>query len=194
MFSRMCANKLAGSADTLFLAAGVLPTVASNPPPKPHVSNAAWPIKRARYDNVSTAVYPRHTLTIPPRPYNWMLAGSSSRSMSRVDPSPDSFDGNHNDLDAANESTRLLPGDDEEAVSSRTARRRGLTPLPKTQLGALIAVRIVDPIAYQQIFPYINQLLADMGVAKPEQVGFYSGLVVRMKCLGAGLLLWMTGP
>ncbi|KAG6370555.1 major facilitator superfamily domain-containing protein [Boletus reticuloceps] len=76
------------------------------------------------------------------------------------------------DLDATNESTRLLPGNDEEAARTQTP-----TPLPKAQLGALFAVRIVDPIAYQQIFPYINQLLADLRVAEPEQVGFYSGLV-----------------
>ncbi|KAF8551948.1 MFS general substrate transporter [Imleria badia] len=85
---------------------------------------------------------------------------------------------NHiDDLDAANESTHLLSGD-EEAVSSRTPNTRSSpTPLPKAQLGALIAVRIVDPIAYQQIFPYINQLLADLRIAEPERVGFYSGLV-----------------
>ncbi|KAF8551949.1 MFS general substrate transporter [Imleria badia] len=78
--------------------------------------------------------------------------------------------------DAVNESTRLLPGDEES--SSRTpSPRQAQTPLPKAQLGALIAVRIVDPIAYQQIFPYINQLLADMRIAEPERVGFYSGLV-----------------
>ncbi|KAH0826225.1 major facilitator superfamily domain-containing protein [Lanmaoa asiatica] len=86
---------------------------------------------------------------------------------------------NHDNVDAANESTRLLPdGEDEEAVSSRTPNPNNKptpTPLPKAQLGALIAVRIVDPIAYQQIFPYINQLLADLRIAEPDQVGFYSG-------------------
>ena len=108
------------------------------------------------------------------------MAYSSSHSTPNADPS-------HVDCDAANESTRLLPGDDGEPVSSRT--RPAPTPLPKAQLGALIAVRIVDPIAYQQIFPYINQLLADLRIAEPEQVGFYSGLVVRIDCLDARLFL-----
>ncbi|KAI9568452.1 major facilitator superfamily domain-containing protein [Boletus coccyginus] len=86
----------------------------------------------------------------------------------------DDFD----DPDVANESARLLVGGDEEDVSSRTPNLQlAPTPLPKAQLSALIAVRIVDPIAYQQIFPYINQLLADLHIAEPERVGFYSGLV-----------------
>lgn len=87
------------------------------------------------------------------------------------------------DPDVANESTRLLVCGDEEDVSSRTPNLQlAPTPLPKAQLSALIAVRIVDPIAYQQIFPYINQLLADLRIAEPERVGFYSGLVVRIEC------------
>jgi hypothetical protein len=111
------------------------------------------------------------------------MACSSSHSTLNADPNHIDND----DRDAANESTHLLPGDDDEAVSSRT--RPAPTPLPKAQLGALIAVRIVDPIAYQQIFPYINQLLADLRIAEPERVGFYSGLVVRMDCLDARLSL-----
>ena len=92
-----------------------------------------------------------------------------------------------NDRDAPNESTRLLPGDDEEAVSPGSPTQSPntkpvSTPLPKAQLGALVAVRIVDPIAYMQIFPYINQLLTDLKIAEPERVGFYSGLVVRVDC------------
>lgn len=88
---------------------------------------------------------------------------------------------NHDDLrvDVADESTLLLPGDEEEAVSKTTNTKNATTPLPKAQLGALFAVRLVDPIAYQQIFPYINQLLADLRIAEPERVGLYSGLVVR---------------
>ena len=112
------------------------------------------------------------------------MAYSSSHSTPKAGPNHIE---NHDDRDAANESTRLLPGDDEETISSRTPPVP--TPLPKAQLGALIAVRIVDPIAYQQIFPYINQLLADLRIAEPERVGFYSGLVVRVDSLYPRLFL-----
>ena len=58
----------------------------------------------------------------------------------------------------------LLPGIDEEAVSSARISNtmQPQTYFPKAQLATLFAVCIVDPIAYQQIFPYVNQLLADM--------------------------------
>ena len=96
--------------------------------------------------------------------------------------SPNTIDDLHEVDHDPDESTRLLPGIDEEAASSaripNTTQEQ--TPFPKAQLAALFAVRIVDPIAYQQIFPYVNQLLTDMRVAEPERVGFYSGLVVRM--------------
>lgn len=82
-----------------------------------------------------------------------------------------------NALDEPGESTRLLP-DAERGDSTVPTRARGSTPLPKAKLAALVAVRIVDPIAYTQIFPYINQLLVDLHIAAPEQVGFYSGFIV----------------
>ena len=102
-----------------------------------------------------------------------------SRSIPKAGPT-DRID-DRADLDAVNESTRLLPRDDEEALSTvhEPNTKKSPTPLPKAQLAALFAVRIIDPIAYQQIFPYINQLLVDLRIAEPERVGFYSGVVVR---------------
>jgi hypothetical protein len=97
------------------------------------------------------------------------------------------------DRDAATESTRLLPGNDDEAVSSRS--RPAPTPLPKAHLGALVAAfHIVDPIAYQHIFPYINQLLADLRIADPERGGVYSGLVIHVDCLDVRLFPWTPAP
>jgi len=52
------------------------------------------------------------------------------------------------------------------------------TPVPKLQLTALCLVRILEPIGFTQLFPYINEMLVtyDM-VSDPSQVGFVSGLV-----------------
>ena len=53
--------------------------------------------------------------------------------------------------------------------------------LPKKQLAALCAIRLADPIAFTQIFPYVNEMMTRFGVATdPSQVGFYSGLVVSI--------------
>lgn len=53
------------------------------------------------------------------------------------------------------------------------------TPLPKVQLGILCYLRLLDPLNFSQIFPYINEYLAILQVTDdPSRVGFYSGLVV----------------
>ncbi|KAJ6547074.1 major facilitator superfamily domain-containing protein [Mycena capillaripes] len=53
-----------------------------------------------------------------------------------------------------------------------------LAPLPKAQLAALCISRLTDPIAYTQIFPWINEFLLILHVTDDvSKIGFYSGLV-----------------
>ncbi|KZP15745.1 MFS general substrate transporter [Athelia psychrophila] len=59
-----------------------------------------------------------------------------------------------------------------------TTKHKAITPLPKLQLGIITCMRLVEPIAYTQIFPYINEFLNDLHVTDdPRRIGFYSGLV-----------------
>jgi hypothetical protein len=49
----------------------------------------------------------------------------------------------------------------------------------KLQLTALCTARLVDPVTYTQAFPYVNALVAGLGITDdPSKVGLYSGLVV----------------
>lgn len=65
------------------------------------------------------------------------------------------------------------------------------SPLPKVQLGVLCFLRMLDPMSYTQIFPYINQFMSDLGVAKdPSQIGFYSGLVATIYSHPSSLQGW----
>jgi hypothetical protein len=58
--------------------------------------------------------------------------------------------------------------------------KQRVTPIPKGQLTALCCVRIVDPIAFSQIFPYVNEFMSRLHVTDdPSKIGFYSGLAVR---------------
>ncbi|KAH9004898.1 major facilitator superfamily domain-containing protein [Lactarius hatsudake] len=51
------------------------------------------------------------------------------------------------------------------------------TPLPKAQLFALCLIRLVEPIAFAQVFPYINEMIADLHLpGGPSRIAFYSGL------------------
>lgn len=61
------------------------------------------------------------------------------------------------------------------------ADTRSSTVLPKGQLAILCFLRILDPMCFTQIFPYINEFMVDLHVADdPSRIGFYSGLVVSV--------------
>lgn len=51
-------------------------------------------------------------------------------------------------------------------------------PLPKIQILLLCYARIVEPVAFFSIFPFVNQMIFETGNVKKEDVGFYSGLIV----------------
>lgn len=50
------------------------------------------------------------------------------------------------------------------------------TPLPRFQIFLLCLTRLVEPIAFFSIFPYITYMIERIGVEK-EDVGFYTGLI-----------------
>ena len=54
----------------------------------------------------------------------------------------------------------------------------GATPLPWRGLFTLLLLTAVAPLAFEIIFPFVNQMIVEIGVVDdPEQVGFYSGLI-----------------
>ena len=64
--------------------------------------------------------------------------------------------------------------------NTTNAAVRTMTPIPWRQLLTLCLVRLIDPICFSQIFPYINDMRVDMRVVgrnAPERAGFYSGLI-----------------
>jgi len=55
------------------------------------------------------------------------------------------------------------------------------TPLPKLQIALLCYARVVEPIAYFSIFPFINEMVQVTGNLDEADVGFYTGLIVSVK-------------
>ncbi|KII95734.1 hypothetical protein PLICRDRAFT_227118 [Plicaturopsis crispa FD-325 SS-3] len=53
------------------------------------------------------------------------------------------------------------------------------TPLPKLQIGILLLVQLAEPITSQCIYPFINQLVADLPITggDPKAVGYYAGII-----------------
>lgn len=80
----------------------------------------------------------------------------------------------------ASVSTDDLPTESTPLLESQVSAKPTPTPIPKGQLAALCTVRIVEPIAFTQLFPYVNEFMSDLHLTDdPSRVGFYSGLVVR---------------
>lgn len=51
-------------------------------------------------------------------------------------------------------------------------------PLPKDQILFLCFARLLEPLAFFCIFPFVNQMIYDTGEVATTDVGFYSGLIV----------------
>ncbi|KAG1746529.1 MFS general substrate transporter [Suillus paluster] len=59
------------------------------------------------------------------------------------------------------------------------ASKKPKTPLPKLQIGILMILQLVEPIASMSIFPYINQLIRELGITGGDDaaVGYYAGII-----------------
>lgn len=71
-----------------------------------------------------------------------------------------------------------MAADSQQAATDTNTPQPYKTRLPKLQIAILCAIRLMDPIAFTQIFPYINEFLSSLHLVDDEsQIGFYSGLV-----------------
>ncbi|KAJ3821177.1 major facilitator superfamily multidrug-resistance, DHA1 sub-family [Lentinula raphanica] len=71
------------------------------------------------------------------------------------------------------ETQPLLRNDTENALGSVSEYR---VPLSFSQLAVLCFLRMLDPLNFTQIFPYINEFVSRLNLTEdPSQIGFYSG-------------------
>ncbi|RYP60437.1 hypothetical protein DL770_009993 [Monosporascus sp. CRB-9-2] len=66
-------------------------------------------------------------------------------------------------------------------------------PLPKLQILLLCYARVVEPIAFFSIFPYINQMVQENGQLPDTDVGFYSGLIESLFSLTQMVVMMFWG-
>ena len=66
-------------------------------------------------------------------------------------------------------------------------------PLPKLQLLLLSYTRIIEPIAFFSIFPYITSMIETVGGKAPEDAGFYAGLIESLFSLTQMFLMVLWG-
>ncbi len=98
-----------------------------------------------------------------------------------------------NDQIVVNEITPLLAASEEGCIAQADAPVSSICgipdsendkALPKTQIFLLCYARLFESVAFYLIFPFINQMIWEVGDVEEANVGFYSGLIV---CL---LLSW----
>lgn len=95
-----------------------------------------------------------------------------------------SYDSNASDETLSpDEEQPFLADELEDAIKledrTRPTRSHGVTPLPKAQLATICLVRLVDPIMFTQIFPYVNEMMEHLRLTDdPSKIGLYSGMVV----------------
>ncbi|KAF8840974.1 MFS general substrate transporter [Paxillus ammoniavirescens] len=90
-----------------------------------------------------------------------------------------------NDPTVVDETCPLLS---DPCLEAQSTQKQEPTPLPKAQLAALCIVRLVDPIAFTQLFPYVNEFMNDLHLTDdPSRIGFYSGLVASLFTIFASL-------
>lgn len=66
-------------------------------------------------------------------------------------------------------------------------------PLPKTQVLLLCYARVIEPLAFFSIFPYVNQMIQDNGSVADSDVGFYSGLIESLFSLTQAIVMIFWG-
>ncbi|MCJ1319789.1 hypothetical protein MMC15_005125 [Xylographa vitiligo] len=89
----------------------------------------------------------------------------------------------------------------DEAALLRSTRSDGVNgeddddnkPLPRGQIFLLCYARLVEPIAFFSIFPFINKMIWETGGLNEADVGFYSGLIESLFSLTQMLLMISWG-
>ncbi|KAI1272273.1 major facilitator superfamily transporter [Xylaria sp. FL0933] len=63
----------------------------------------------------------------------------------------------------------------------------------KTQILLLCYARLIEPVAFFSIFPYINQMVQENGHLREEDMGFYSGLIESLFSLTQMVVMVLWG-
>lgn len=66
----------------------------------------------------------------------------------------------------------------EDLLNHEEQTLTGPTPLPLRFLLIMMLIRAMTPVAFEVIFPFVNQMIFELGIVEnPEDVGFYSGFI-----------------
>ncbi|KAI0471463.1 MFS general substrate transporter [Xylariaceae sp. FL0804] len=92
------------------------------------------------------------------------------------------------DSSSSSSTPRLDPTGDDNDHDSDSDK-----PLPRLQIALLCYARLVEPVAFFSIFPYVNQMVQANGRLADADVGFYSGLIESLFSLTQMLVMLPWG-
>ncbi|KAI5990106.1 major facilitator superfamily domain-containing protein [Pisolithus albus] len=84
---------------------------------------------------------------------------------------------------------------DESTPLLENSQTKTKTPLPKLQLGLTLFVLFSEPISSQYIFPFINQLIRELGITGGDdrKIGYYAGVIESLFFVTQALtVLWWS--
>ncbi|WRT63301.1 uncharacterized protein IL334_000206 [Kwoniella shivajii] len=89
---------------------------------------------------------------------------------------------------------RRQESESESSESTVTKKPTKITPLPKVQLFIACFVRVTEPIAFMACFPFINQMILELGIVDdPKKTGFYAGLIESVFAVAELLTVFQWG-
>ncbi|KAI3286717.1 hypothetical protein DTO002I6_8030 [Penicillium roqueforti] len=123
-------------------------------------------------------------------------------AITQTDSQPDAVD---EEANYVNETTALLGTSKTKYADARTSDTLDSSPgpdsdsddeekpLPKLQILLLCYARVVEPLAFFSILPYVSQMVQDNGGVADTDVGFYSGLIESMFSLTQAIVMIFWG-
>lgn len=66
-------------------------------------------------------------------------------------------------------------------------------PLPRAQILLLCYARVIEPLAFFSIFPYVSQMVQENGNVPDTDIGFYSGLIESLFSLTQAVVMLFWG-
>ncbi|KAL5520137.1 hypothetical protein ACEPAG_1797 [Sanghuangporus baumii] len=85
------------------------------------------------------------------------------------------FDELTDDTCVSDEEEPLSPASSSATLCLKTSK---LTPFPWRAVSVILVLNAVQPLTFELVFPFINQMVLDVGVVDdPERVGYYSGII-----------------
>lgn len=85
--------------------------------------------------------------------------------------------------------------EDEESPKTSPTRRNTtrVTPLPRTQLATVYAIKLIVPVANTQVLPYVNKMVAGFDLPSEQTVGYYTGFLSFSHTAGQFLTIYAWG-